>query len=291
MESLFLQKIKACQEDNEHFKVQTLEWVEQNCPFQNEKPYRIPFFEIIWVKDGSGYVTIDLKKYKIRADTIYCIAPGELRQLQSNVALKGYYISLSADLLHILESSVNFNLSSIQYGSGKNLPFIETDNETQQELEGLLFRMIEESENSYPMKSEILQGYLKIFMIYISRKMTLRIQESILDNDREIVRKFIALVKAHFTTKKFVSDYADDLCVSPNYLNFVIKKITGYPASYHIHQYIVLEAKRHATHTRLSMKEVADFSGFEDAAHFSKFFKNYSGVNFSNYKKGLNVLI
>ena len=80
-------------------------------------------------------------------------------------------------------------------------------------------------------------------------------------NDREIVRKFIALVKAHFTTKKFVSDYADDLCVSPNYLNFVIKKITGYPASYHIHQYIVLEAKRHATHTRLSNEGSSGFFG------------------------------
>ena len=172
MENAFLQKIEACQEDNKRFKVQTLESLEQHCPCQNEKPYRIPFFEIIWIKDGSGYVTIDLKKYKIRAGTIYCIAPGEMRQLQSNVALKGYYISLSADLLHMLESKVNFTLSSMQYGSGKNLPLIEMDNETQKELEGLLCRMIKEFENSYPMKSEILQGYLKIFMIYISRKMT-----------------------------------------------------------------------------------------------------------------------
>ena len=109
MESLFLQKIKACQEDNKHFKVQTLEWVEQNSPFQNEKPYRIPFFEIIWIKDGSGYLIIDLKKYKIRAGTIYCIAPG-IRQLQSNGDLKGYFVSLSADLLHLLESRVNFSL-------------------------------------------------------------------------------------------------------------------------------------------------------------------------------------
>lgn len=289
MENAFLQKIKACQESNNQFGLHTLEWAEQECQFESEKPYRLPFFEVIWIKGGSGYLTIDLIKYKMRANTIYCIAPGELRHIQSNGDLTGYYVSLSADMLHIMESRSNFSLLAIQYGSGKNLPPIEMDIETQNELERLLARMIEESENSYALRSEILQGYLRVFLIYITRKIALGIRESTLDNDREIVRKFMSLVKTHFRTKKFVSDYADEICVSPNYLNFIIKKTTGYPASYHIHQYIVLEAKRQAVHTRLSMKEVADFLGFDDSTHFSKFFKNYSGVSFSNFKKALSL--
>ena len=283
------QKIESCQEGNNHLKVRTLEWMEQNSPLQSEKPYRIPGFEVIWVKDGSGYLTIDLQKYKIREGTIYCIAPGQLRQFQGSGDLKGYYISLSEELLHMLESQVNISFLATQFGSVQILPPIGIDSETQKELEILIVRMIYEFENSHPMKLEVLKGFLKIFMICISRKMTSKIEECKLDNDREMVRKFMALVKLHFATKKFVADYADELCVSPNYLNFIVKKISGFPASYHIHQYIVLEAKRHAAHTRLSMKEVADFLGFDDSAHFSKFFKNYSGVNFSNFKKGLDL--
>lgn len=84
-----------------------------------------------------------------------------------------------------------------------------------------------------------------------------------------------------------VTDYADELIVTPNYLNEVIKKITGFPASHHIQQRIVLEAKRQAAYSNLSMKEVAYQLGFDDMAHFSKFFKNASGQSFTDFKKAL----
>ena len=50
-------------------------------------------------------------------------------------------------------------------------------------------------------------------------------------------------------------------------------------------QRVVLEAKRQATYSGASMKEIAHQLGFDDIAHFSKFFKNFSGLSFSNYKK------
>jgi AraC-like DNA-binding protein len=68
-------------------------------------------------------------------------------------------------------------------------------------------------------------------------------------------------------------------------LNRIVKKLSGFPVSYHIQQQIVLEAKRLAHYSDRSMKEIAYMLGFEDLAHFSKFFKNNSGMNFSNFKK------
>ena len=76
------------------------------------------------------------------------------------------------------------------------------------------------------------------------------------------------------------------ICVSPpNYLNRTVKKMTGLTASYHIQQQIILEAKRQAIHSNVSMKEIAYFLGFDNLAHFSKFFKNNSGMSFSTFKK------
>jgi len=37
----------------------------------------------------------------------------------------------------------------------------------------------------------------------------------------------------------------------------------------------------------MSMKEIAYHLGFDNLAHFSKFFKNNCGVNFTAFKKGL----
>ena len=82
-----------------------------------------------------------------------------------------------------------------------------------------------------------------------------------------------------------VSDYAKQLYVSTNYLNRVVKKITRLPASHHIQQQIVAEAKSRAMNSDVSMKEIAYSLGFDNLPHFSKFFKNNSGMSLTDFKK------
>ena len=105
--------------------------------------------------------------------------------------------------------------------------------------------------------------------------------------EKELVSRFVEHLNKDFATKKLVSDYADDLCISPNYLNTIIKKVTSFPASHHIQQCIIREAKYRALHSGAMMKEIAYDLGFNDLAHFSKFFKNYSGSSFSSFMKEL----
>ncbi|WP_409998185.1 helix-turn-helix domain-containing protein [Escherichia coli] len=49
------------------------------------------------------------------------------------------------------------------------------------------------------------------------------------------------------------------------------------------------EAKRMAIYSETSMKEIAYSLGFDNLAHFSKFFKNNSGSSFSNYRKNATM--
>ena len=84
-----------------------------------------------------------------------------------------------------------------------------------------------------------------------------------------------------------VSDYARELAISANYLNHVMKRFTGFTASHHIQQHTILEAKRRALYLGTSMKETAYSLGFEDLAHFSKFFKKNAGTSFREFKNQL----
>jgi AraC-like DNA-binding protein len=49
-----------------------------------------------------------------------------------------------------------------------------------------------------------------------------------------------------------------------------------------------LEAKRRAAFEEYSMKEIAYYLGFWDPADFSKYFKNSSGTNFTDFKKEIS---
>jgi len=46
-----------------------------------------------------------------------------------------------------------------------------------------------------------------------------------------------------------------------------------------------MEAKRLALYSQVSMKEIAYGLGFDNLAHFSKYFKTNSGSNFTDFKR------
>ena len=103
-----------------------------------------------------------------------------------------------------------------------------------------------------------------------------------------LFNRFSAALDQQFRTMKQVAEYANELSVTPSYLTEVVKRISGYSASYHIQQRMVQEAKRLAIYDDANMKMVAYALGFDDLSHFSRFFKNAAGINFSQFKKSVN---
>ena len=84
-----------------------------------------------------------------------------------------------------------------------------------------------------------------------------------------------------------VKDYAELLCVTPNYLNEVIKLSINSSAKDFIQDRIILEAKRMAIFTGKSGKEIGFELGFEDPSHFSKFFKTNAGLSLQDFKESI----
>ncbi|MDO1449707.1 helix-turn-helix domain-containing protein [Rhodocytophaga aerolata] len=267
-------------------EIHTLQWIEQNQAPQFYNPARSTCFEIIWVMKGIGKLEVDCQEYVVGNNTILFLCPGQLRQFSTTGKLEGYYISIVAEFVYLAENKHDFSLLTLQNNFGQKLQIIQVDKEIQYELEDILMKMLKELTNFFMLRTEILKGLLKVFLIYLSRKAEKRAYINVPEKDKQIADKFMSLLKMHYTTKRMVADYAKELCVTPNYLNRIVKKISGFPASYHIQQHIILEAKRQAMYSGLSMKEVAYELGFSDYAHFSKFFKNNSGMNFTTFKNG-----
>lgn len=271
---------------NSHFEIHKLDASGAERMLFNGRQERLQHFEIIWFKSGDGHLCIDTVQHEITDNMIFCVTPGQVRSYHSDAA-NGYYISFSQDFLYRWATYTMGTtwLDSNIYGMGHSV--ICPDREMQMEIEDVMIKMLREFTHHYLLRSEILAGLLNILVIYFTRKLHIRGNELVLSKETEMVRKFIALVKVHYKAKKFVADYASELCVTANHLNRIVKKITGTPASSHIQQHIIMEAKRQALHANVSMKEIAYLLGFEDHSHFSKYFKNNSGMNFSSFKKGL----
>jgi len=264
------------------FEIQTLDqYVQHNT---GDMPHRHQHVEIVWVRQGEGFLNIDLKRYKVSGNTLYCIVPGQLHQLEIERG-EGYIISFPEGLLS--GGSDDFELL---YRSGLfhlllDSPGIRVTPEVAEEFEEIGKRLYRELCNGYLLRSEIIKRYISIFLIHLARQFEGSLQVSVQTRNMSLMKSFISLIEKKYMYWKLVKDYACELSVTPNYLNEVVKKVSGYPAGYHIRQRIVLEAKRQAATAGTSMKEIAYHLGFDDIAHFSKFFKSVCGKNFSDFRK------
>lgn len=268
------------------FEINTIEqWIEESCENGNEIPCYKNQFKIIWITSGAGTYNNGTFLSPLEHDHLFCLNDLQHNKFSLNAGAEGYIISFSEKFLNIgeLEFDLTCQASLFQLFSKTSGIFVSS--ELAYNFKEIVARLMKEYANIYVFKTEIIKRYLKIFLIYVTRQFDESFQPVMQTRNRELVQKFMHSLENNYREKKMVADYAGMLFVTANYLNEIIKKITGYSAGYQIRQRITLEAKRMALYTDDSMKEIAYDLGFLDCAHFSKFFKSVTGSNFREFKK------
>jgi AraC family transcriptional activator of pobA len=266
-------------------EIQPLQGMDEDMLKEHYMPHCHQHIEIIWIRNGSGSLDIDLKRYKIASNSLYCIIPGQLHTLRINANSEGCIIALPEYLLNSGNDDFELLYRSGLFQLLMDNPAMPMERPSADEIDAIIRRLYKELYNGYLLKTEIVRRYTSIFLIYLARHFGDAMRTSVQTSNVMFVKNYIALVEEKFINCKRVKEYASALSVTPTYLNGIVKKISGHSASCHIRQRVVLEAKRRAAYSNMSMKEIAYYLGFEDLAHFSKFFKAVNGKTFTDFKK------
>jgi YesN/AraC family two-component response regulator len=241
-------------------------------------------FEIIWMQDGMGFHEVNTVRYQLKANNIYCAMPGQLHHLKISPGSKGYLICFNQSFLNGNEPFCEVHHTGL-FPLLSQSAGISLDSGIAGDMLEIVSKMCKEfNNNNVLLSTGLLQRYLKIFLIYLIRQFTSVQPDGLNLKDVNLYKKFTALLEENFKAKKMVRDYASELFITANYLNECIRKTSGYPASYHISQRVVQEAKRRALYSGNTLKEIAYDLGFDDVAHFSKYFKKVSGKNFTEFR-------
>lgn len=81
-----------------------------------------------------------------------------------------------------------------------------------------------------------------------------------------------------------VSDFANELNVTPKYLSVVVKKTSGKTALQMIHEATIKEIEQQLIYTDYSIKEIATNLDFDNLSFFSKFVKKHLGMSPKNFR-------
>ena len=85
-----------------------------------------------------------------------------------------------------------------------------------------------------------------------------------------------------------VSQIANDLNLSPNYLSSTLKIVSGQTTQQHIQNKLIEKAKEKLSTTALSISEIAFELGFEHPASFSKLFKKKTNSSPMEFRQSFN---
>ena len=84
-----------------------------------------------------------------------------------------------------------------------------------------------------------------------------------------------------------MADYAEELFITPNYLNRLVRAQTGHSAMDWIEISRLNLAKSLLRQGELQIAEIATAVGIDDQSYFTRFFKKNEGVTPSQYRESV----
>lgn len=184
------------------------------------------------------------------------------------------------------DSEVSCN--GILFFGTQDLPIVTIPEEQLKKFNLLYDMFVEEFSTPDNIQGDMLQMLLKRMIILSTRLAKEQLIVKTLDNEQvDTIRRFNYLVDIHYKAKRKVSDYADMLFKSPKTLSNLFAIYNQRSPQQIILDRIALEAKRLINYTDKQNQEIAFDLGFNDPAHFSRFFKKMTQMTPSEYRESL----
>ncbi len=241
---------------------------------------------IIWLTQGVAAAFLDLAPSTMSAGTIICILPGTLLRCHFEKDARGWAAALHRDLLAPIEPEMGTqkDLEVFSHLGGRVL---STDEEFFAKTTPVFEALLRMQEDNQQVASAFISGYVRVLLRQIHR-LSDRINSPsnpFFSSHHSILMQFNRLLEAHFRHQHRTAFYAKEIGLSTGYLNEVLKKTSGKPAKTLILDRLFLEARRKASQRGVSLQEAAYDLGFHDPAHFSRFFKQQSGLTFLQFRQ------
>ena len=253
------------------------------------KPLKLDHFLIGLILEGGGDVVFNLITYTVNKNSLFIITPNKhITFKEHRAGSKIMIMNFTQDFL--IEAGMHRRKSEIfNYADWHDNPhFSLTDNEVKI-LKAIMLSLKESalSEDPNYYKTEVLYHEFNIFLFELASILKkYRIHQSAKPSRKEdILNVFTKLLTLHFKEERSVQYYAGAMFITSNHLSKTIKELTNKPCRDLIDAMVIMEAKILLDDVSLSVSNVAELLHFSDQFFFSKFFKNNTGLNPSQYKK------
>lgn len=263
------------------FSVSTVQF-EKACTIDHTEQQKA--YSIYWIKEGSGTYNIDFESYTFDDNVLFFLSPGQVFTVDSEQIKTAYKLTFVRDFYCIQTHDKEVACNGVLFNNIYETPFVKPCKKDTKKLSFILESLIEEFQQNETAQYDMLQSYLKQFIICAVRvqKENYFIKEDI---ETRLFKDFSLLVEQNYKTMHSVTEYANRLGLSPKSITKNFQKLGTKTPSDFIKNRIVLEAKRMLIYTDKTVKEIAFDLGFNDPAYFTRFFTKAISKSPLQFKK------
>jgi len=258
---------------------------ENSCVTNTKK--QLDTYDIFWIKEGKGNYSIDFKNYSFDGNVILFLSPKQVFSIKSEKVKEAYQLSFIKDFYCIQTHDAEIACNGVLFNNIYENPFIFPSEKESEKLNFIISLLTEEFKLADTAKYDMLQSYLKQFIIQ-SVRLKKETYKTINDTETKLFKDFSVLVELNFKKLHSVTDYANRLGISPKSLTKHLQKLGAETPSEFIKNRIITEAKRQLLYSNQAVKEIAFDLGFNDPAYFSRFFTKAAGISPLKFKKNYN---
>ncbi|WP_223267154.1 helix-turn-helix domain-containing protein [Polaribacter sp. IC073] len=213
-------------------------------------------YVIYWIKERKGTYNIDFEQYTFDDNVLFFLSPGQVFTVDSEQIKTAYKLTFVRDFYCIQTHDQELACNGILFNNIYETPFVKPCEKDTKKLNFILESLIEEFQQNETAQYDMLQSYLKQFIISAVR---VQKENHIIKEDVEtrLFKDFSLLVEQNFKTIHSVTDYANRLGVSPKSISKHFQKLGVKTLSDFIKNRILLEAKRLLIYTDKTVKEIA----------------------------------
>lgn len=251
-------------------------------------PHRQNYYKLVFVKQGSSRFWADMVPYDTQPSAVYFTSPQQVLLKEASGCMHVVTLSFTEEFLDMEENRLLKQLPVIRNLRNEHALILQPADVAF--TNDITAKLLEEYQSKQGWHNSMLMAYLRVLLIYISRLYSAQFANNDKPVNHDLLVQFKALISEHFTDIQDVATYAGMLHLSAGHFSELIKEQSGKTAIEHIHDRLLLEAKRMLFHTDYSIKEIAYRLGFEDASYFNRFFKRLNTTTPLSYRNSIREM-
>ena len=285
LEQIFIDREKMDAGLNKNQSIGYLDFDDKSGNRINSNTLLEDYYKIIYM-EKNGSIIVDFVEYSFTENVLLFFSIGQHFQISKES--RGSIIYFNPDFYCIAFHDKELACDGLLFDNVFEMPYLNLSTN----LDILFLKLISSIKREINQKDfwaeEMIKTYIKQIIISATRTLIKSNNDSqIISYDKELARKFSQLVELHYRKHHNVSDYANMLNITPKNLNKKIVSEKQVAPSIIIKQRIILQAKRLLANTTLSIKEIADYLGYEDYSYFVRFFKSQTGLTPLSFRNAL----